>query len=101
MAGAAVTCYILSGVLLTCLLSQVIAVAAWLLSFAALALGVCFTVGWKRLSEGARRQMKRTCSTPAIAVGYLGWYHTVHSFRFNNASFAQAFAASNPGKIVG
>jgi len=44
--------------------------------------------------------MKVTCAVAGLAVAYLGWYDTVHSFRFRNPSYAHALVAANQGKIV-
>jgi len=43
----------------------------------------------------------RQCDNKAPAVRYLGWYGSIQTFEFDNPDFAEAFANTNSGKLVG
>jgi hypothetical protein len=74
---------------------QVLAFAVFFLTLA-----VLVTMRWTVLSKRLGQEIKTTCAIESVAVSYLGWYGTVHSFQFANAAYAQAFMTANQGKIV-
>jgi len=49
-----------------------------------------------------RKMLRPGCPPSGLAVAYEVWHGTVHTFRFANWKFAEAFsdANANPGKIV-
>jgi hypothetical protein len=51
-----------------------------------------------KAQASARAQMRPTCCTPAVAVRYLGWYGTFHTFQFSSKTYTDEFLRANSSK---
>jgi hypothetical protein len=49
----------------------------------------------------AVKLLSQHCACPWMAVEYLEWNGSVHTFRFHNFSYAEAFSAANATKVPG
>jgi hypothetical protein len=71
--------------------------------------GICARCYWgpaalrnaKKLEEEAKAYLTNSCTCQHNVVRYHGWYGTVHSFDFQNESYAHAFIALNQEKVLG
>ena len=54
----------------------------------------------RRVEKQARELMKSTCAVSGAAVRYDGWQGTVHTFKFENSTFAEAFSTANAKKVL-
>lgn len=51
-----------------------------------------------KAQAAARAQMRPTCCTPTVAVRYLGWYGTFHTFQFSSQAYTDEFLLANRSK---
>ena len=58
------------------------------------------SVAFRNARKEGQQLLKDSCSSHDAAISYEGWEGTVHTFKFESASYMQAFAQANAKKVL-